>query len=265
MDLPHATTAHPDGTETAESTGAQPDDPLPDADAWRRQADPRLDTRDVARLQAAARQSRDRIAQRLTAAGLVPDAGATSVPDLDARRDLDAALDVDVDTLQRIDELHARRMRSASPAGAPARHDRAGRGAPPHRRRLPGRRPTAQPAGALAAPRRRSRPSGVRPPHGVRRPHTRRRLVGAGVPLGAAGAGGGRRRPAGRRARRRGRGPDRGAGDAGGRDRAAGALGQHLAPAHRLQPRLGQLGVQPFPERREGVDPRLRVVRGYGD
>jgi hypothetical protein len=115
MDLPHATTAHPDGTETAESTGAQPDDPLPDAHAWRRQADPRLDTRDVARLQAAARQSRDRIAQRLTAAGLVPDAGATSVPDLDARRDLDAALDVDVDTLQRIDELHARRMRSASP------------------------------------------------------------------------------------------------------------------------------------------------------
>jgi hypothetical protein len=116
MDLPHATTAHPDGTETAESTGAQPDDPLPDAHAWRRQADPQLDTRDVARLQAAARQSRDRIAQRLTAAGLVPDAGAaTGVPDLDARRDLDAALEVDVDTLQRIDELHARRMRSASP------------------------------------------------------------------------------------------------------------------------------------------------------
>jgi hypothetical protein len=116
MDLPHAITAHPDGTEAAESTGAQPDDPLPNAHAWRRQADPRLDAHDVVRLQAAARQSHDRIAQRLTAAGLVPDAGAaTGVPDLDARRDLDAALEVDVDTLQRIDDLHARRMRSASP------------------------------------------------------------------------------------------------------------------------------------------------------
>jgi hypothetical protein len=37
------------------------------------------------------------------------------VPDLDARRDLDPALEVDVDTLQRIDDLHDRRMRSASP------------------------------------------------------------------------------------------------------------------------------------------------------
>jgi hypothetical protein len=36
------------------------------------------------------------------------------VPDLDARRDLDPALEVDVDTLQRIDDLHDRRMRSAS-------------------------------------------------------------------------------------------------------------------------------------------------------
>jgi hypothetical protein len=116
MDLPHATPADRDGTETAESTGDQTDDPLPDAYAWRRQADPRLDARDVARLQAAACQSGERIAQRLAAAGLVSEAeGAASVPDLDARRDLDAALEVDVDTLQRIDELHARRMRSASP------------------------------------------------------------------------------------------------------------------------------------------------------
>ena len=116
MDLPHATSARRDGTETAESTGDQTDDPLPDAYAWRRQADPRLDARDVARLQAAAGQSRERIAQRLAAAGLVPEAGgAARVPDLDARRGLDTALEVDVDTLQRIDELHARRMRSASP------------------------------------------------------------------------------------------------------------------------------------------------------
>jgi hypothetical protein len=116
MDLPHATPAHADGTETAESTGAQPDDPLPDASAWRRQAEPRLDPRDVSRLRAAARQSGERIGQRRAGAGLVPEAGAaTSVPDLDARRDLDAALEVDVDTLQRIDELHARRMRSTSP------------------------------------------------------------------------------------------------------------------------------------------------------
>jgi hypothetical protein len=116
MDLTHATPAHPDGTETAESTGAQPDDPLPDAHAWRRQADPRLDARDVARLRTAARESRERIAQRLAPTGRVPEAeAAASVPDLDARRDLDAALEADVDTLQRIDELHARRMRSASP------------------------------------------------------------------------------------------------------------------------------------------------------
>jgi hypothetical protein len=115
MDLPHATTARPDGTETEESTGAQPDDPLPDASAWRHQADPRLDPGDVARLQAAARRGHDRIAQRLTSAGLAPGADAAGVPDIDARRDLDAALEVDVDTLQRIDELHDRRMRSASP------------------------------------------------------------------------------------------------------------------------------------------------------
>jgi hypothetical protein len=115
MDLPHAITAHPDATETADSTGAQPDDPLPDAGAWRRQADPRLGPRDIARLQADARRSHDRIAQRLTSAGLAPGADTTGVPDIDARRDLDAALEVDVDTLQRIDELHDRRMRSASP------------------------------------------------------------------------------------------------------------------------------------------------------
>jgi hypothetical protein len=116
MDLPHATSAGRDGTEAAESTGDQADDPLPNAYAWRRQADPRLDARDVARLQAAAGQSRERIAQRLATAGLVSEAReAARVPDLDARRDLDAGLEVDVDTLQRIDELHARRMRSASP------------------------------------------------------------------------------------------------------------------------------------------------------
>jgi hypothetical protein len=115
MDLTHATPAHPDGTETVESIGAQPDDPLPDAHAWRRQADPRLDAGDVARLRAAARQSRDHVAHRLAAAGLVPEPEAASASDLDARRDLDAALEADVDTLQRIDELHARRMRSASP------------------------------------------------------------------------------------------------------------------------------------------------------
>jgi hypothetical protein len=115
MDLPHATTARPDGADTEEPTGAQPDDPLPDANAWRRQADPRLDPRDVARLQAAARGGHDRKAQRLASAGLTPDVDAAGVPDIDARRDLDAALEVDVDTLQRIDELHDRRMRSASP------------------------------------------------------------------------------------------------------------------------------------------------------
>jgi hypothetical protein len=116
MDLPHATSARRDGTETVASTGDQADDPLPDAHAWRRQADPRLDARDVARLQAAAGPSRQRIAHRLAATGLVPEAGgAERVPDVDARRDLDAALEVDVDTLHRIDELHARRMRSASP------------------------------------------------------------------------------------------------------------------------------------------------------
>jgi len=117
MDLTDVTPAHPDGTGPAESNGAQPDDPLPDARAWRRQAEPRLEHRDIARLQATARQSRARIAQRLTGAGLVPGAGATaaSAPDIDARRDLDAALELDVDTLQRIDELHDRRMRSASP------------------------------------------------------------------------------------------------------------------------------------------------------
>jgi hypothetical protein len=115
MDLPHATTARPDGTQTEESTGAQPDDPLPDASAWRHQADPRLDPGDVARLQAAARRSHNRIARRLTSAGLAPGADVAGVPDIDARRDLDAALEVDVDTLQRIDELHDRRMRSASP------------------------------------------------------------------------------------------------------------------------------------------------------
>ncbi|HET6664774.1 MAG TPA: hypothetical protein VFG94_10970, partial [Acidimicrobiales bacterium] len=73
---------------------------------------------DIARLQEAARQSREGIARRLTAAGLAPGASgaaASSVPDLDARRDLDAALEVDVETLERIDELHDRRMRSASP------------------------------------------------------------------------------------------------------------------------------------------------------
>src|SRR5262245_9481604 len=116
MDLPHATSARRDGTETAESIGDQSDDPVPDARAWRRQADPRLDGRDVARLQAAAGQSRERIAQRVAAAGLVPDAeGAARIPELDAQRDLDAALEADVETLQRIDGLHARRMRSASP------------------------------------------------------------------------------------------------------------------------------------------------------
>jgi hypothetical protein len=117
MDLTDVTPAHPDGTGPAESNGVQPDDPLPDARAWRRQAEPRLEHRDIARLQATARQSRERIAQRLTGAGLVPGAGATaaSAPDIDARRDLDAALELDVDTLQRIDELHDRRMRSASP------------------------------------------------------------------------------------------------------------------------------------------------------
>jgi hypothetical protein len=115
MDLPHATTAHPDTTETAESIGTQLDDPLPDASAWRRHADPRLGPRDIARLQAAARHSHDRIAQRLTRAGLAPDADAAVVPDIDARRDLDAALEVDIDTLHRLDELHDRRMRSASP------------------------------------------------------------------------------------------------------------------------------------------------------
>jgi hypothetical protein len=115
MDLPHATTARPDVTETEESTGAQPDDPLPDANAWRHQADPRLGPGDVARLQAAARRNHDRIAPRLTSAGLAPDADGAGVPAIDARRDLDAALEVDVDTLQRIDELHDRRMRSASP------------------------------------------------------------------------------------------------------------------------------------------------------
>jgi hypothetical protein len=116
MDLPHATPAHPDGTDPVESNGAQPDEPLPDAHTWRREAEPRLDRRDVARLQTAAREGRERIAQRLIDAGLDPDTGAAAgVPDLDARRDLDAALEVDVDTLQRIDELHERRMRSASP------------------------------------------------------------------------------------------------------------------------------------------------------
>jgi hypothetical protein len=115
MDLPHATTARPDGTETEEPTGGQPDDPLPDANAWRRRADPRLDPRDVARLQAAAVSGHDRKAQRLTSAGLTPDTDAAGVAHIDARRDLDAALEVDVDTLQRIDELHSRRMRSASP------------------------------------------------------------------------------------------------------------------------------------------------------
>jgi hypothetical protein len=115
MDLTQATPAHPDGAAPAESNGIQPDDPLPDANTWRRDAEPWLDRRDVVRLQEAARRSRERIAQRLTSAGLAPDADAAGVADIDARRDLDVALEFDVDTLQRIDELHDRRMRSASP------------------------------------------------------------------------------------------------------------------------------------------------------
>jgi hypothetical protein len=38
MDLTRATPAHPDATGLAESNGAQPDHPLPDARAWRREA-----------------------------------------------------------------------------------------------------------------------------------------------------------------------------------------------------------------------------------
>jgi hypothetical protein len=113
MDMPHANPAPSGRPELAESKDTQPDDPIPDATAWRRYADPKLDTHDISRLQEAARQSGERITQRLTSAGLVP-SGSSGVPDLDARRDVDAALDIDADTLERIDELHDRR-RSASP------------------------------------------------------------------------------------------------------------------------------------------------------
>jgi hypothetical protein len=98
-------------TTPAASSGGQPDDPVPDAEAWRHDADPRLHQPDIARLQEAAGQSRERIARRLEAAGM----STPGVPGIDAHRDLDTALEVDVDTLERIDELHGRRTRSASP------------------------------------------------------------------------------------------------------------------------------------------------------
>jgi hypothetical protein len=122
MDPTHAShfpADHPAaGLADTQPDGPQPDDPLPDADEWRRVTDTRLHRPDIARLQEAARSSRDRIARRLAAAGLrpgVPGSGGPGVPDLDTRRDLDAAIDVDVETLERVDELHDRRMRSASP------------------------------------------------------------------------------------------------------------------------------------------------------
>lgn len=118
MDPTHASHAPPhDASTGTPPDGPRPDDPLPDADEWRRVADMRLHRSDIARLQAAARNSRDRVARRLATAGLHPDAGDSGpgVPDLDTRRDLDAAIDVDVETLERIDRLHDRRRRSASP------------------------------------------------------------------------------------------------------------------------------------------------------
>lgn len=107
--------------------GAPSDDPLPEADpcgmsraglvalpgAWARDTDTRLGPTTISRLQDEARESRERIDRRLATAGLLP--GTAPVPELDARRLLDDAIDDDVETLERIDELHRRRRGSASP------------------------------------------------------------------------------------------------------------------------------------------------------
>ncbi|HKX71959.1 MAG TPA: hypothetical protein VJM75_12050 [Acidimicrobiales bacterium] len=123
------TAMNPHQAHTAAPHGIPFNDPRPEADArgahggsgtrlvalpgaWTRDTDTRLDPATIARLQEEARESRERIDRRLATAGLF--GGTAPVPELDARRLLDDAIDGDIETLERIDELHDRR-RSASP------------------------------------------------------------------------------------------------------------------------------------------------------
>jgi hypothetical protein len=82
------------------------------ADPWGREAGTYVDAATITRLRDEARRTRDEVEQLLSDVGY--GARSSCPPDVDARRDLDHTTDVDIETLMRIDDLHADRRSPTS-------------------------------------------------------------------------------------------------------------------------------------------------------
>jgi hypothetical protein len=81
-------------------------------DRWDREAGTYVDAATITRLRSEAWLTRDEIEQLLTDAGYGP--RTSRLEAVDARRDLDPLTDIDLETLTRIEELHANRRASTS-------------------------------------------------------------------------------------------------------------------------------------------------------
>lgn len=82
------------------------------ADPWDREAGTYVDAATITRLRDEARRTRDEVEQLLSDVGY--GARSSCPPDVDAHRDLDHTTDVDIETLMRIDDLHADRRSPTS-------------------------------------------------------------------------------------------------------------------------------------------------------